>query len=306
METVTSRLDGAATGAAAVVAAGFFDGFHLGHRAVAEGALADARRRGCAAWLFTFARHPLSVLKPEAAPPLLSTPARRLRFFEGLGFDGACIVEFDRGLAAIEPDGFAERLLAVFPRLESLHCGGNWRFGRDGAGTPAALAAQGRARGFSVDVVPDVIVGGEPVSSTRIRAALAEGDLASAAGMLGRPFSVEGAVTHGRRVGSANGFPTANVATDGLALPKPGVYEVSVTAGGGRFKGIADIGWRPTFADDAPDSPALEVHLLDFAGDLYGRTIEVEFARRLRDEMRFPSKEALFAQIRRDVEAVKR
>lgn len=305
MVTVTSRLDGVAADSPAVVAAGFFDGFHLGHRAVAAQALADARRRGCAAWALTFARHPLAVLEPEAAPPLLSTPSRRLRFFEDAGFAGACIVDFDRELAAIAPGDFAGRLKTAFPRIAALHCGGNWRFGRGGAGTPGSLAASAAGLGFEVAVAPDVLSGATPVSSTRIRAALAAGDIGSANEMLGRPFSVEGEVVHGRRVGSANGFPTANIATGGLALPKNGVYEAAVLTGAGRFKGIADIGLRPTFGDARPASPALEVHLLDFDGDLYGTTVEVEFARRLRDEIRFPTKEALFAQIRRDIEEVR-
>lgn len=305
MRIESSRLECAAARGPAVVAAGFFDGFHIGHRAVAEAAIAEARRTGAEAWALTFAEHPLATLAPDRAPPLLTATPARLGLLEGAGFDGACLVSFDAGLAALSQAEFAARLKVAFPGLLSVHCGGNWRFGAGGRGTAATLAELGGRLGFAVAAEPPVTQGGAPVSSTRIRAALAEGRLDAAAAMLGRPWTLCGAVVHGRRLGSAGGVPTANVATDGLALPPPGVYAVSALADGARLFGVADLGWRPTFPDDRPESPILEVNFLDFSGDLYGRVLEVEFIKRLRGEMAFPAKEALFAQIARDISAAR-
>lgn len=305
MKVVNSRLEEAATEAGAIVAAGFFDGLHLGHRAVLGAALGAARSSGVEAWAFTFASHPRAFLSPASAPPLLMAPDRRLAALEAMGFDGACLVEFDAAVAALPPAEFANRLGLVFPALREVRCGANWRFGRGGAGTPEELAALGRGRGWDVVAAPVAEYAGAPVSSTRIRAAVADGDLEAAAAMLGRPFSISGVVGHGRRVGTAGGAPTANIATDGLATPPTGVYAVEATLGDAALRGVADLGWRPTFPDARPAAPVLEVHLFDVGRDLYGERLEVTFLKRLRGEIAFPTKEALFRQIAADIEAAR-
>lgn len=303
MKVVQSRLEGAATKAGAAVAAGFFDGLHLGHKAVLESALNAAHQAGLEAWVFTFATHPRVFLSPEGAPPLLSTTATRLKAFEALGFDGVCLAEFDASIAALPPDIFADRLLLAFPGLKCVCCGSNWRFGRNAAGTPALLAELGAERGFRAEAAPVVIFDNAPVSSTRLRSAVAAGDLTAAAAMLGRPYSITGQVARGRHVASAAGFATANIATDGLAIPPLGVYAVDAIVNGEAIRGVADLGWRPTFPDARPDAPVLEVHLIGEKRDLYGETIDIAFIKRLRDEIRFPSAEALFRQVAADVAA---
>lgn len=288
--------------APACLAIGFFDGFHLGHRAVAQEALSEARAQHAEAWALTFSSHPLATVRPSAAPPLLSTASQRTAAFGALGFDGVCLVDFDASLASLAPDAFAARLSALFPRLISVHCGCNWRFGKGGEGTPATLDGAGSKCGFRVRIAQPVLLGGSLVSSTRIRAALSAGDLDAAAAMLGRPYSLSGVVEHGRRIGSAGGFPTANLNTYGRALPPAGVYAVSAAIDGREWPGVADLGWRPTFPDDRPSSPILEVHFLDLppSTNLYGMLLDVAFLKRLRSEIAFPSKEALFAQIAED------
>ena len=294
-----------ATEAKAAVGVGFFDGLHLGHGAVLGAALKAARAAGAEAWALTFARHPRAVLEDGAEPPLLMAPERRVEAIAGLGFDGVCRVGFDAAIAALSPEAFVARVSEVFPALRAISCGANWRFGKDGAGTPETLAALGEARGWRVEAAPVALFGGAPVSSTRIRAAVAAGDLGGAAAMLGRPFSICGRVVHGRRVGAAIGFPTANIDTAGLAIPPTGVYAVDVALGAGLVRGVADLGWRPTFPGDRPAAPVLEVHLIDAGADLYGEWLDVRFLKRLRDEVAFPTREALAAQIAADITAAR-
>ena len=289
-----------------VLATGFFDGVHLGHRAVLDAAVRSARRRGAAAWALTFRDHPRAVFDPAGVPALLTSFEQRLDLLRAAGLDGVYPMPFDAATAALPPAAFAELLHKAFPGLEEVHCGANWRFGANAAGTPGLLGRLGARFGFAVAVAPAVLCKGSPVSSTRIRAAVASGDLPAAGAMLGRPFAIRGVVGHGRRVGSENGIATANITPRGTILPPTGVYAVSSSLGGAERAGVADLGWRPTFADARPESPVLEVHYIDFSGDLYGKTIDVAFRRRLRDERTFPSPEALFAQIRSDIAAARK
>ena len=300
-QIVRSRMDKAATGARASVAAGFFDGVHLGHAGVLGAALGAARASGAEPWVFTFEAHPRAVLAPGGAPPpLLCPPWRRIALFREMGFAGVVLAEFDATLASLPPEDFASRLKVTFPGLEMFRCGENWRFGRNGAGTAPMLVRLAAERGFEAKPVPMARYLGEPISSTRIRAAVAAGDLAAAAAMLGRPFSISGKVARGRQVGSANGVATANIPTNGLATPPNGVYAVRAAVRGERFGGVADLGWRPTFHDARPDSPILEVHLFGFDSELYGQDIDVEFRGFIRGEVEFRTKDELFAQIARD------
>ena len=270
------------------LAVGFFDGVHLGHRRIL--ARADAA--------LTFRNHPTTIFAPERVPPLLMTPAARLRAVaSALRSDGGVrALDFTPELAAQAPAAFADWLRAEYPRLDTLLCGPNWTFGARGAGDAAFL----RARGFRVETVPFAEQDGLPVSSTRVRAALAAGDVALATKLLGRPWRVDGTAVPGKGLGRAIGFPTLNLRlADGLVRPPFGVYAVDTDFG----RGVANWGLAPTMRDRAWPSPVLEVHLLGAAPAADGAgAVAVDLLAFLRPERTFPSLAELQAQIARDVE----
>ncbi len=293
-----------------VLAAGFFDGVHLGHQAILRRAAAAARRLGGAAWVLTFNTHPLKVLAPESAPLLLTGLPHKLRLFAAMGMDGCIALPFNTALAACAPETFIAELASAAPRLAAVCAGSNWTFGRDGGGGPALLRTLAARHGFRAMVVPPLCRQGAPVSSTRIRRALADGRLASAAVMLGRPFSLFGTVAAGRGLGGRRlGTPTANLATADEVLPPPGVYAVRVLLGCRRLRGVANVGRRPTMVPAGADAAAppllVETHILDFGEDIYGLEMEVCFLRRLRPERRFDSPAQLRGQIVRDIDKVR-
>lgn len=287
-----------------VLAAGFFDGVHLGHRRVFEETVRRARECGGHPWALTFDRHPRAVLDPPHAPPLITPLPVRLDLIAQSGLEGTCLHAFTPAFAAVPAEDFAHSLFAS-GKIAEVHCGANWRFGAGARGTPELLAAVGREHGARVCVAAPVAYGGAPVSSTRIRAAVREGRLADAEAMLGRPHFVRETVVHGREVARAHGFPTANFTPASDLLPPVGVYAVETVVDGRRLAGVGSIGFRPTFPGARPDRPVLEVHLLDFRGDLYGRALDIAFLARLRDERAFPNADELFAQIARDADAAK-
>lgn len=265
------------------LAIGFFDGVHLGHRAILAGA--DAA--------LTFANHPLSVLAPERAPKFITPPAVRLAELKKC-VPTVHVLEFDAALAAVTPLSFLRRLLRWFPDLEAVRCGGNWRFGAAGAGDARFL----RERGLRVEVVPYATWRGFRVSSTRIRTALAEGDVAAASAMLGRPYVLEGDVRAGKGLGRDLGFPTINVVPDAEPPLRRGVYAVDTPLG----RGLANWGVAPSAGDAAWTSPVLEVHL-ENRPDVVPDRLDVEINRFVRDERKFETREALVAQIAADVQA---
>jgi len=249
--------------------------------------------------VLTFDRHPLALLQPQAAPPLLTPSVQRTERFRALGLDGCIALPFSPALARLPAEAFARRLAACSPPLTHVFTGTNWRFGCRGAGTPNLLARVGRHAGFVATQVPALRLGGRPVSSTRIRQALANGRTEEAARLLGRPHNLTGTVIRGRGVGRRLGFPTANLALDPGAVPADGVYAVTAAIGHRLYAGVLNLGVRPTFGH-RPDARSAELHLLDFAGRLYGRRLSVFFGPRLRDEQRFPNETALQRQIARD------
>jgi riboflavin kinase/FMN adenylyltransferase len=297
-----------------VLAAGFFDGVHKGHQLVLASTIERARDLGGQAWVLTFDRHPLAVLAPSKCPALLCTLEERLSLLEASGVDGVLVLEFTRQLAVQEPETFIRWLcgkprgeevpasrLPAQAKLSEIRCGDNWRFGRRAAGTPELLAQFGRHYGFRVVIVPYAEYQGVEISSTRIRYAVREGRLDDAAAMLGRPYAVRDMVVRGRGVGQALCVATANVQPRADVLPPNGVYAVRVMVDGASYNGVSNLGLHPTFAEVKPERALLETHLLGFSGDLYGKTIEVCFLGRLRDERVFDSCEALTAQIAEDV-----
>ncbi|NOT29601.1 MAG: riboflavin biosynthesis protein RibF [Planctomycetes bacterium] len=284
-----------------VVSVGMFDGVHLGHQAILRANVARARALGAASTVITFRRHPKHLLLGHA-PKTLTTLEHRLELFERAGIEHAAVLHFDANLRALSAAEFtreiAERALAV----RCFVLGFDSKFGHDRGGTPESL----RTMGYEVEVAPKVVVQGRPVSSTAIREAVELGDLPAATAMLGRPVSVFGRVVHGANLGHRIGFPTANLNLHQELHPPPGVYACRVhhrLPGGGRrvLLGVANIGFRPTVEPNPPRRPQVEVHVLDFEGDLYGQRIELEFVTRLRGERRFAGVEELAAQITRDV-----
>ncbi|MBM4142145.1 MAG: riboflavin biosynthesis protein RibF [Lentisphaerae bacterium] len=296
------------------LAVGFFDGLHRGHRRVIEEARRAARAMRGEAWVLTFANHPLSVLRPEAAPRLLTAARHKVALIARLGADGCLLMPFTRRFAALRPEEFAARLIDAVRPLRAIVTGAGWRFGRDGAGTAARLADLAGAHGIAVKGVRPVMRRRLPISSTRIRTEVAAGRLDEAAAMLGRPFSILGTVTRGTALGRRLGFPTANLDPHNEVLPPGGVYAVFARRqrppGRGRRRaeplraGVLNLGLAPTVG--LASAPRIELHLLDFKGDLYGADIEVWFVRRLRDEARFSSAADLRAAIARDAAAARR
>jgi len=285
------------------LAIGVFDGVHLGHRAVITRAIDDARAAGGQAAVVTFDPHPVRVLRPDKAPRLLTSTEHKLRIIRSLGIEHLLVVPFTPEFAETEPAEFI-RSLAAHCRLREVCVGHEWAFGKGRAGNLALLDRLGHELGFDEVGVPAVTIDGEVVSSTATRAAVEAGDLAKAARLLGRPYSVLGTVKAGAQLGRKLGFPTANLAAHNEQFPPNGVYAVEVEIQGQLVRGVANIGVRPTL-EQAQGERLLEVHLLDFQADLYGQDLEVVFRRFLRSEQKFPSLDALRAQIARDAETTR-
>lgn len=286
------------------LALGMFDGVHLGHQHVVRHAVLDARALGAKSVVVTFDPHPLAVVLPERAPRLLQSLPQRLRALGTLGVDAILPIHFTREVAQVDGDRFIRQLAAGFGRLRSVTVGSGFQFGHRRSGNVALLRELGRELGFVTHEAAAIHVGDDRVSSTRIRAALREGRLGNVAELLGRPYALAGTVTHGRQLGRTLGFPTANIDVPNLELPPNGVYAARVRLGDSDRLAVLNLGLRPTVQDGAC-VPRLEVHLIDFTGDLYSSEIEVEFVQQLRPEQKFPSLDALQAQIRRDVDAAR-
>jgi riboflavin kinase/FMN adenylyltransferase len=291
-----------------VLAIGVFDGLHLGHRAVLERARLEATRIGGIAVPVSFDPHPARVLRPDQAPLQLTAPKHKLRILADLGFERCLLLPFNSALAATAPDSFIRSIATTARPLAAVCVGETWSFGKGRQGNLQLLRTLGSELGFTGIGVPEVELEGEPVSSTRIRSALANGSLDLAAQLLGRPYSVLGEVLHGRAIGRTIGFPTANLTLHQQQLPPHGVYAIRVRlphtatySHSSHFShpGVANLGLRPTITP-GETAPTLEAHLFDFSGDLYGQSIEVEFVQFLRLERRFDSLEALRHQIQTD------
>ena len=303
-----------------VVTVGMFDGVHRGHQALLGRVAAEAAARGVPAAAVTFDRHPLAVLRPGSEPPLLTTLDRKVELLSEAGMGIVLVLEFSGELSEVTAEAFAAEVL--FDRLaaRAVVVGENFRFGHKAAGDPALLAELGRPRGVEVVAVGLHADGDQVVSSTRVRGELAAGDVAAAAASLGRPYAVEGEVVEGDRRGRPLlGVPTANLAVPaGIALPGDGVYAGHLTEGRPQASGepqggapvrrgparpaAVSVGTNPQFGTDR----RVEAHVLDFDGDLYGHRVSVDFHDHLRDQAVFPGVDELAAQIRADIDEVRR
>src|SRR5579862_139684 len=286
-----------------VVTIGNFDGVHLGHQEILRRLTDTARTKNLTSVVVTFDPHPLRVLRPEQAPALLLTLNQRLAAFEAAGVDAALVLRFDRHLSELTPENFVRRILVETLRAQSILVGENFRFGHQHSGDVPLLRKLGERYDFTVECIPPVIFRGVTVSSTAIRDAVRDGDVALAGRLLGRPYALEGHIISGAGRGSRVVVPTLNLQTPQEILPKLGVYVTEVTldpesaSNAKAFRAVTNVGTRPTFNGQ---HVSIESYLFDFEPQVVSGPLAVKFWDRLRDEMKFESPEALRAQIQSD------
>ena len=284
----------------AAVAIGNFDGVHAGHRALIARACTLAAAHGVKALALTFDPHPSELLSPATAPPKLTSLERRLELMAAAGLDAVLVEPFTRELAALPPDAFIDRVVISALGARAIVVGYDFCYGAGRAGTPEALRAHGGRLGVEVAIVDPVEVGAEVASSTKVRGYLRAGDLAGAERLLGRRWDVDGVVVHGAKRGRAIGVPTANISPTSDLPVAPGIYAVTLSVENGPpLPAVASLGTNPTFVEGG--RLVLEVHVLDWEGDLYDRQVRTTFVAWLRPEQKFSSIEALIAQIQRDI-----
>lgn len=280
------------------VGLGNFDGVHVGHQAILAAVKADAAKRGAPSVLYTHDPHPAVVLRHGTPPPKITTLEEKIEIVDSLGLDYMVVEPFTIDFAAQTPEEFVRNLLVGRLGIGHAFVGENFGFGKGRAGKSADLVAFGEKLGFSVTLTKPVIVAGAPASSTRVREAVAAGDVALAETLLGRRFALRGTVVHGASRGAGLGFPTANLAPDKDLLPARGVYACIAWLDRKPYSALTNVGVKPTFGTEAL---TIEAFLLDYDGDAYGHSLNLEFAARLRDEKKFPGIDALKAQIASDV-----
>ena len=292
----------APAGLRTVVAIGNFDGVHLGHRALIERARALAASHDVRIAALTFDPHPSELF--GGAPPMLGSLARRIELLGEAGAELVVVEPFTRELAGLAPDAFVDAVVLDALHARAIVVGYDFMYGHGRAGTTDALRTHGERAGVAIDIVPAVAVAGEIASSSRIRAHLLAGELAAAEQLLGRRWDVDGVVVHGAQRGRAIGVPTANIRPDSDLPLRPGIYAVTLAAGGASRPAVASLGTNPTFVERG--ALVLEVHVLDWSGDLYDQHVRTTFVARLRDEAKFDGVDALVAQIRADIAAARR
>jgi riboflavin kinase/FMN adenylyltransferase len=282
-----------------VLALGNFDGVPLGHQAIFQHVVTRARKVDGTSMVFTFEPHPLQVLAPEKAPPLLTTYEQKMRLIAALGITVGLRVPFTAQFARQEPIAFVREILWRHLGIHEVVVGHDFRFGHRRAGTVDFLQAQAEHFGYRVTVIPAIMQDDTVVSSSNIRRLLLQGQVAQAARLLGRHYAIEGPVVEGFRRGRQLGFPTANVRPINAIVPHKGVYTVRVEWENRLYPGVANVGYNPTFGNE---TLSVEAHLFDVDVDLYDATVRVEFLHRIRDERKFASVEELAAQIASDAQ----
>ena len=288
----------------AIIALGNFDGFHRGHQAVVGEAIRWAKAERRPAIVATFDPHPMRLFVPDAAPFRLTTLDQRQDLFAAAGADAMLVIHFDASVAGMTAPEWIEAMLANHLGAAGVVTGEDFTFGKGRSGNPAVLGEVGAKFGIGARTVGAVNDADGPVSSTRIRTALHEGDCATATRLLTRPFTIRGVVQHGDKLGRTIGFPTANLSLGHYLRPRYGIYAVKGRLPGGAVvNGAANLGIRPTFD---PPKELLEPYFFDFSGDLYGQEIEVEFHAFLRPEAKFDGIDALVAQMNRDCDRARK
>lgn len=303
--TITHAATDLATGhRKACLAIGVFDGVHLGHQQIIRQTIADARQHNALAVVVTFDRHPSAIVAPDRVPPLIYSRPQKLRAIESLGADALLEIPFDKTFSQQTGEQFIRSLALDLGGIHSVCVGADFVFGHKRSGDVPLLKTLGAELNFHVHGLAAVALDGQTVSSTRIREAIRADDFDAASQMLGRTYSIAGKIIHGDQLGHKLGFPTANLDTTGMIVPTNGVYAAQAILRGQTHRAVLNIGLRPTVQNPTP-TPRVEVHLLDFSGDVYGQELEINFAKKLRDEQKFPSLELLREQIQRDIPAAR-
>ena len=292
----------APSGRKVCIAIGVFDGVHLGHQQVIRRAIADAQQHEGVSVVVTFDRHPSAVVAPERNPPLIYPLEKKLELLRSMAVDTTLLIHFDKSFSEISGEEFIHHLVTHFKNIHSVCVGSNFTFGHKRSGNVELLKKLGAELQFTVHGLAAVSLDGERVSSTRIRQAIQSGRLDEASQMLGRAYTLIGKVVEGDKIGRSLGFPTANLDTRGLVVPPNGVYAIHASVDGKTVRGVLNIGFRPTVSTKQVQL-RVEAHLLDFSGELYGKDLEITFVGKIREEQKFPSREALQAQIRMDISA---
>ena len=287
-----------------VLTLGVFDGLHLGHQLVMSTVVERARATGARPTVITFDPHPRAVLHPESAPPLLQTLDQKVEGFGVLGIEQTIVIRFTPEFSQIRAEDFLREIVKERLHAKEVYLGRGFAFGYNREGNIDLLRRVSTDLGFVADEVPEVRLCGKRVSSSKIRELLAGGKANRARRMLGRPYGVEGPVTHGARRGHTLGFPTANVHPHNRVIPRNGVYVTGTLIEGQWRRSVTNVGVRPTFEGDA--EPSVETFVMDWAGDLYGDVVRVRFLHRLRDERKFGSLDELKMQIEKDVSRARR
>ena len=283
------------------LAIGVFDGVHRGHQAVISTSADHAAASNGTPVVVTFDPHPEKVLRPQAAPHLLSATEHKIALIRALGVEHLLVITFDKQFAATEPEDFVQKLVIHSKPLQEICVGHEWSFGKNRRGNLDLLKKLGAKFNFDVVGIPPVKINGAVVSSTAIREAIEKGDLAKAAEMLGREYTILGTVTRGDNLGKKIGFPTANLSAHSEQFPPNGVYVAEARIDGELYRGVINLGIRPTVSIGKSER-VLEIHLFDFNRDIYGHDVEVRFLKFLRPEKKLANLDALVQQIRQDVE----
>lgn len=283
-----------------VVTIGVFDGVHIGHRRIIEMVVKRAKRLGIKSVVLTFDPHPIDILRPKSRIPSLISLGHRIRLIESLGADILIVVKFSKTFAKLSAGKFAKDILVSRLGAREVYVSEGFYFGKGAGADKEKLKDMGRALGFKVNIVAPVKADGHTVSSSLIRRAIAKGDLALGAKLLGRPVSILGTVVRGARLARELGYPTANVNPHHEVIPPSGVYAVRVSYRGISFKGVLNIGTRPTFFGPRDREPSIEAHIFDFHKHIYGEDLEILFIKKLREEVKFKDRADLVRRIRKD------
>ena len=285
-----------------IVTVGVFDGLHIGHQAVIQQVLTQSERFKLASLVLTFDPPPLAFLTPEKCPPALTTLPKKIEILEQLGVDGVVFARFDAYLQQMSPEAFVQQVLLHRLHARQVIIGYDWQFGKGRSGNAEALRQLGDRYQFGVMIVGPVQFHGIPVHSTRVREAIAGGNLNLVSDLLGRRYSIMGEVMQGDGRGRQIGFPTANIDAGNQMLPPSGVYAIQVKLEGRMLNGVMNMGTRPTFDGEKFQ---IETHLFDFEKMVYGKKMEIFFIEKIRDERKFPDPEMLVNQIKQDVATAK-
>jgi riboflavin kinase/FMN adenylyltransferase len=286
-----------------IITLGNFDGVHLGHRAIFRSVVQRARSENGVSVVCTFEPHPLKVLAPDRAPRLINTRDEKERLIAASDVDVLLQIPFDRDLAALPAESFVDEILIKKLGVKHLIVGYDYAFGKGRTGDVGFLRNQGKGKGFGVDIFGPVQYDGKVLSSTRVRQSVLRGDVELARHLLGRHFNFEGRVVHGDQRGRSLGFATANIETNKELLPLGGVYAGKVKYKGNEYNAVINIGYKPTFGEN---DLSIEVHILDFTGDMYQESMRIYFVERLRDEQKFSGVGPLIDAIKNDIQRARK